>query len=496
MPKTESSLATASPSLLIRRTLFYLPAQIVGPVVQFAAILVFTHWMMPGAYGVFTYVLASQDFVFLLSLSWWSQYTVRFLGDHAADQDDSYSVSELSIVAGTVLLQIVVALLALRLIAPQISTALAVATGLYTVTRCITLHLAERARAQHLVFDYTLAQSAGPIAGFALAYALVAFAAATPEAALFGYGIAQAIILVWLAARQDIRYVLRWPDAELMRRAFSFGLPLIAAGLAAWCGMNAIRILVDHKMGAEAMGLIAVGWGLGNRLTATASMLVTVAAYPLAVESLRAGSRAQAFAQITSNGLLMFAILLPATVGLFLLQRPVVDLLVAEPFRAMTLAVLPAALAAGLFRNIRTHVADQAFVLDERTGMVCGMTVVEALLAIAGCVVGLEIDGAPGATLGSAVGYGVALIISFAAARARAGLLLPWRDAGLVILAVAIMAVVLRLLPDVWLAAAAPPVSILIRLVVGAATYLVAMLVFFPTIARHILSQWRGIAFG
>ena len=130
-------------------------------------------------------------------------------------------------------------------------------------------------------------------------------------------------------------------------------------------------------------------------------MLVTVAAYPLAVERLRIGSRDQAFAQITSNGLIMLGLVLPAAAGLFLLQGPLIRLLVAEPFRAMTLAVLPAALAAGLFRNVRTHVVDQVFILVERTRMVCAMTILEALLAIVGCVIGLQVDGAPGATVGS-----------------------------------------------------------------------------------------------
>ncbi len=484
--KTGSNKTGSDRTGLIRNTLLYLPAQIIGPAVQFAAILAFTHWMAPEPYGIFTYVLASQDFVFLLSLSWWSQYTVRYLGDHAARSDDSYRRSEVTIVAGTVVLQIAAALFALRLITDQISLALGTATILYTVTRCLTLHLGERARARSQFLDYTLAQSAGPIAGFALAFLAMACLAATPEAGLFGYGVAQAVVLVWLTMRQDISYTVGVPDRALMRQALTFGLPLIAAGLAAWCGMNAIRILVDHRMGAAAMGLIAVGWGLGNRLTSSAAMLLTVAAYPLAVESLRIGSREQAFAQITSNGLVMLGIVLPAVVGLFLLQGPFVALLVAEPFRAMTLAVLPAALAAGLFRNIRTHVADQVFMLVERTSMVCGMTIVEALLAIVGCVIGLELNGAPGATIGSAVGYGVALVASFGVARIRAGLEVPWRGVGCVLIAVAAMALVLELVPN-----GAPLVTILGKAILGAGVYFAVIVMLFPAIPRIALSRGR-----
>lgn len=476
--------------MLIRNTLLYLPAQIIGPAMQFVGILVFTHWMAPEAYGVFTYVLASQDFVFLLCLSWWSQYTVRYLGDHAARADESYRRSEVPIVAGTVVMQIAAALFALRLITDQISAALAGATILYTVTRCLTLHLGERARARSQILDYTLAQSAGPVTGFLLGFLMVAFVAATPVSALFGYGIAQSVMLAWLMARQNFSYAPNLPDRVLLRQALTFGLPLIAAGLAAWFGMNAIRILVDHRMGAAAMGLIAVGWGLGNRLTSTVAMLVTVAAYPLAVERLRIGSRDQAFDQITSNGLVMLGIVLPAAVGLFLLQEPLITLLVAEPFRAMTLAVLPAALAAGLFRNLRTHIVDQVFMLVERTGMVCGLTIVEAGLAICGCVVGLELDGARGATVGSALGYGVALIVGFVIARVRAGLNVPWRGAAGIMVAVAAMAFALKLVPE---GAVPGPllVVVLAKVVLGATVYAAAVLALFPAVLRLASSRWR-----
>lgn len=480
--------------MLIRHTLLYLPAQIIGPVSQFIAILVFTHWMAPEPYGIFTYIIASQDFVFLLCLSWWSQYTIRYFSGHAARRDGRYRDSEFTILLGTVVPQIAAALLAILLISEPVSPSLAAATVLYTVTRCLNLHLGERARAQSRILDYTLATSAGPLAGFVLAFIAVAHVAATPVAALVGYGIAQAAALVWLTLRQDMNFKLRRPDRDLLRQALSFGLPLIAAGVAAWFSMNAIRILVDHRMGAAAMGLIAVGWSLGHRITTTASMFVTIAAFPLAVESFRLGSREQAFRQITTNGLLMFGIVLPAAVGLFMLQRPLVTLLVAAPFREMTLAVLPAALAAGLFRNIRTHVADQVFVLIERTPVVCLMTVIEALAVVIGCVAGLALDGPVGAAYGSAAGYGVTMVANFVVARFRAGLHLPLLDVGLIALAVAIMAAILLLLPGRQVLAGAPVVHIVLVVLVGAVAYLGALLLLFPILTRNAWSRWKQLS--
>ncbi len=479
--------------MLIRHTLLYLPAQIVGPAAQFLAVLVFTHSMAPDAYGVLTYILASQDFVFLLCLFWWSQFTVRYFSAHAMQMGSTYRESEATILAASVVAQAGAALLALLAIAVPITPMLALATLLSTITRCLVQHLGERARARSRILDYTLAQSAGPVAGFVLAYIAVSCVAATPSVALLGYAVAQGAALVWLTLRQDIRLVARWPDAALLRQAMRFGLPLIAAGLAAWVGMNAIRILVDHDEGAAAMGLLAVGWNLGHRLTTTASMLVTVAAFPLAVESFRRGARDEAFAQITANGLLMLALLLPATVGLYLVQEPLVALLVAAPYRAMTLAILPAALAAGLFRNIRTHVADQIFILIERTPVVCAMTIAEAALVVVGCVLGLMAGGTGGAAVGSAVGFGAAMIAGFIVSVRRTGMSVPLADAGLIAIATAIMAATLLVLQRCALPANAI-VAICAEVAVGAVVYAIALVALFPVLTRAVWSRWRGVA--
>ncbi len=471
--------------MLIRHTLMYLPAQVLGPLAQFAALLLFTHAMAPAAYGLFTYVLVAQDFVFLLCLSWWSQYTVRYLGDHA--DAAAYHGSEGTILLGCVLGQIVAALLVLLFVSEPISVPLACASVLYIATRSTSLHLAERARARHRVGDYTLAQVAGPAAGLVLAFAATSLIAATPTVALLGIGVAQAALLAWLLGRQRVRLVPRRPDVRLVRDALAFGMPLIAAALAAWLGINAIRLLVDHAMGSGAMGLVAVGWGLGQRLTATAAMLVTAAAFPLAVRSFRAGARHEAFRQITRNGLVMFALVLPAAVGVFMLQGALVTLLVAAPFRATTLAVLPAALAAGLCRNIRTHVVDQVCLLVERTPVVLVASVGEALAVAILCAVGLALDGFVGAATGAALGYAAALIASFAWARARVDLEVPIGDAGRIGLAAAAMAGVMARLPG------GPGVgSIAAAILVGGATYGVALLVLFPAVARETVRRLRA----
>ena len=81
--------------------------------------------------------------------------------------------------------------------------------------------------------------------------------------------------------------------AEIVEHALRYGIPLIIGGALGWVGLNASRFIVNEMSGVAAAGLFAVGYGLGQRAAAVAAMLVTAAAFPLAVKSMeQEGSQA------------------------------------------------------------------------------------------------------------------------------------------------------------------------------------------------------------
>jgi O-antigen/teichoic acid export membrane protein len=68
--------------MLIYQTLLYLPAQLLGPAFQLLAAIAWTHWLSPSEYGVLALIIAAQDLIFYVCLSWWSQYTTRYYAQH------------------------------------------------------------------------------------------------------------------------------------------------------------------------------------------------------------------------------------------------------------------------------------------------------------------------------------------------------------------------------------------------------------------------------
>ena len=433
--------------MLIRHTFLYLPAQLIGPFVQFVAALVWTHFMTPDLYGVLTFIFAAQDLAFVFSLSWWSQYTLRYFALLAPAERQPYRTAESAVLASTALIQAGVALGALILLRVEPSLPLAFGAIAFTITRCISQHVSERARSEHRIFDYTVGQTVGPVAGFALALLAVIGIAPTPEWALIGYATAQGLALIWLLRRLHVARV-SWPvPRDVIRTALSFGLPIVIAGAIGWISLNGIRVVVEHAAGATALGLVAVGWGLGQRFTGVAATLVSAASFPLAVRSFASGSRKDAFRQLAQGGVLLIALVVPATAGLCLLTKPFVELTVSRSFQEATMMILPLAAIAGGIRNIRIHFADQVLILMERIDVGIMINVVEAVCVIAGAWIGLHLGGLPGAVEGCLVASAIGAALCFGYIWWKFDFPLPWANTARVFLAAGIMVAVLMLIP-------------------------------------------------
>ena len=111
-------------------------------------------------------------------------------------------------------------------------------------------------------------------------------------------------------------------------------------------------------------------------------------------------------AQLVRNGILLLAILAPAAAGLWAISTPLVERLVAAPFREMTAAVLPWAIVAGAARNMRIHFGEQVFLLREETHVPLVNDIIDGLTTILGGAVGFVYGGLPGSVQGAAIGRG------------------------------------------------------------------------------------------
>ena len=475
--------------MLLRQTLLYLPSQLAGPALQFVFAIVWTHWLTHDDYGRLTLLIAAQELIFLCCVSWWSLFVLRFFGGAGHADTRSVLQAEPRVLALACLPQALLNLAVLASLSEIADLQLVLASTVYVVPRSFVTYFSERARTKSDIVLYTVAQTGSLAVGGLLGFALVALLAPTAGAVLAGFAISHVLVALWLISRMRIGAVGEAIDGVVLRKALVFGLPLVAAGVVNWVNLNGIRVVLEAMGGASAVGLLAVGWGLGQRLSTTAAMFVTSAAFPLAARSLEKGDRDEALRQMRYGGTLLVGMVLPAAAGLCLITPPFVRLLISESFRDVTIAIMPLAVITGAVRNIRVHYADMAFILFERTGLSVVVNVVEATFMIALCALGYATFGIVGSVAGACAASTIGALLGFAIAN-RIGLPMPLADWARIGLATAVMMAALHLAGDML-----RPLPDLAQLVIvsggGVILYVSCLALLFPAIPQQVVARIR-----
>lgn len=473
--------------MLLKQTLLYLPAQVLGPIVQFISVILWTYFLSPEEMGVFALVSAAQELVGIATLQWFTLYTVRFF-DRRSDRAsrDAFLNTEAA-VAGSAMAGTALAVLSLPVFMSGHWDGLLVSASLaYCLSRVLATHLADRARTGADTVSYSVLQILWPAGGLAFGLLLVKAVAPTAAMVLWGYAVAQILALALVAGRMPFSLSVAAASADMMKAAVRYGLPLVAGGVFVWLANNGIRFILEHNHGAAAVGLVTVGWGLGLRAAAFAAMLVTAAAFPLAVTRSREQGLAAGQAQLVTNGVLLLAVLAPAAAGLWAISGPLVERVVAPSFREMTAAVLPWAILAGALRNIRMHFGEQIFLLREDTMASLANNVIDGVATLVGAAIGLELLGLPGSVVGAAAGAGLGMLVTLGCGAYWYGFGLPLSHLARIGGATAFMVMLLKSMSVAPMAA-----SLTLAILVGGAGYAAAMALLYPEAAQIVVGRLR-----
>jgi O-antigen/teichoic acid export membrane protein len=477
---------------LFRSTLLYLPAQIIGPLFQLISVIVWTHVISESAVGVITLVVATHELLQTVFLYWWSQYALRFFGAlKPGEQSEHYYRTENAILLLSVAIQSAVAVVILQAgIIPGADSALVLAVVAYVVTRSFNLYIAERARAAHQIGVYSIQQTIGPAAGFLIGLLLIETLGDKPEWPILGYAAAQLVAVVGALPLIRSGWRIGPIDRRICRDALHYGIPLMIGGALTWLSLNAPRFVLTKMLGVGSVGLFAVGYGLGWRATAVASLMVTASAFPLAVRAMESGDVRQAMRQLSDNSALLAAILLPSVIGLFLMRGEIVHILIAPAFQSATLTILPLAALTGAVRNYRAHFFDQAFLLHRRTRALVAINVVEATLTVILSIVFVRLWGLAGTVIATTTAAIVAAALSLSFSAAFFGLRLPVGHLLRICTATAVMALSLKALP-----VNSTAVGLALAVVFGGVVYLVALaLLYGPRLRLYFAGRVKPAA--
>ena len=160
--------------MLLKHTLLYLPAQIIGPLMQLVAMVVWTHLVNDHTLGIITLVIATHELLQIGFLAWWSQFALRFFGRFQAPKMRAFLPDRKRSVVG------------LRrrpgrdrrrhpARRRRARRGMAVDRGHRRLCRDpdASLYISERARASGQIGIYSVQQIFGPAAGFAAGWILI-----------------------------------------------------------------------------------------------------------------------------------------------------------------------------------------------------------------------------------------------------------------------------------------------------------------------------------
>ncbi|MGE0855583.1 MAG: hypothetical protein AB7L18_05790, partial [Hyphomicrobiaceae bacterium] len=152
--------------MLIKQTLLYLPAQLVGPIFQLVSVIAWTHFLTPERMGVFALVMATQELAYIATMFWFTLYTMRYFDSAATAEDrQRFLQTESMMMAVSTAASVIIVAALVATVETEWTVSLVLAALSCIMTRAIITQLTDRARTAHDTLTYSILQIVWPVVG-------------------------------------------------------------------------------------------------------------------------------------------------------------------------------------------------------------------------------------------------------------------------------------------------------------------------------------------
>ncbi|WP_413284581.1 lipopolysaccharide biosynthesis protein [Vibrio sp. MA40-2] len=347
--------------MLIKRSLQFLPAQLFAPLAQFASIIAWTYYCSAETIGLITLFAVFQELAQKIVFGWWAHYTIRYYGE----SEESWCDSDLFLVLLTAI-QIVLSFFTLWFwFGSEFSWAFYSFVAFYMALRSLNQYFSVMFSIKGKAIGFNICSLSGPCVGLLISLILLENFGDDIIYLIVGFIIGECLSIAYFCATSNL--VFKMISKSVIHKAFSYGVPLLVAGIFSWNALNISRFVVEWNLGLAAVGEFAVGFGLGQRAANLASMLVSPAALPLAMKKMRDEGEKAAMQQLGDNFSLLIAVMLPALVGVYMIKDEFLPLAISENFQASALLTFPWALLSGGLFAVIYHYCNHYFLVVART---------------------------------------------------------------------------------------------------------------------------------
>lgn len=404
----------------------YALAVILPAVFSVAAAAVFTRIFDPGAYGVYSIVLAAASTAILIAGGWLQQSVIRYLPRHRESGDLDIFTGKLRptlwFVLGAIVVLATAGFFILRpLLTGYGSFYLSGAALVSTWTAFLVLNSVYQANLQPTRFAVHQVAQATLRLGLALAF--IFFVSRDVLWLIVAAALSYLLPIPWMMPAASKRHAV---DGAFVRTLAAYGLPVVGWTMASTVLDVSDRFIIGWLRGTGEVGIYAANYNLSKMLVTFVGVPIIMAAEPLIMNAWERGDRDRIGEIIRAFSRYFLLIVTPVVVFMCIYARSVAGILFGEAFHegARVVTVVLPGLAIWTFGNFGT----KGLKLAERTRMMLGLVLICAALNVALNFAAVPRFGYYGAAWTTLISFALYPLLVFRQTRALVPWSIPWRS--------------------------------------------------------------------
>ncbi len=364
--------------MLFRNSSIYILAKIIPAVMTFAALSLYTHFLSPDEYGVYTLIMSATILFHNVIYNWLPAGALRFWAS------EQYNKLEFTSTLATSYIRITLGLLLISLLGviyywqkPEASWIISsfsylLALALFSITQSLFTAKIEPQYYAYMAISYSICAlvlgSTYAYLGYGATGVLAGITLGTLIPALFVFK------TTWLPYKREAY------NKELFKKLLVYGLPFASAALLEEVTKVSDRFMLAWLHDKSQAGLYAVGYDLSGNTILILMAAINLAAYPVIIKLFETEGVKAAMDYFRHYAILLLGISIPSVIGLNLVGPDIVYLLIDEQYQASVIFLLPWITVAVFVMGLQATYFDIAFQLSQYVITVVKIGIVIAIV--------------------------------------------------------------------------------------------------------------------